>query len=104
MKRLNPGAVDHDFLAAYLEHMKGVYQRALDAYAATEQLRGEDIGRIRNHLRALAMLQKTLAEHHEMAQGQAYDAGEIVFGMRSVARLIKPNGEVIPVKRKEKDQ
>jgi hypothetical protein len=102
VKRLDPGAVDHAFVAAWVEHMKGVYQRALDAYAQSDQITGGELQKVRNHLRALAMIQQTVAEHHEMAQGRAYDAGDIRLGMRTVATLVKPNGEVIAIKRKDK--
>jgi hypothetical protein len=102
VKRLDPGAVDHDFVATWVEHMKGVYQRALDSYAQSGNITTGELMKVRNHLRALAMIQKTIAEHHEMARGQTFDAGEMKFGMRTTARLIKPNGEVILIKRKEK--
>jgi hypothetical protein len=103
VKRIDPGAVDHDFVAAWIEHMKGVYQRALDSYAQDGNITGGELVKVRNHLRALAMLQKTIAEHHEMARGKVFDAGDMRLGMRTTATLIKPNGEVILIKPKEKD-
>jgi hypothetical protein len=103
MARINPGSsVDHDFAAAWIEHMKGVYQQAINKHAASGLMEASDIIKARNHLKALAVLQKMLSEHHEMAQGQSYDAGDIGFGLRTIASLIKPNGEIIPIKRKEK--
>lgn len=100
--KINPGSdVDHDFLATYIGHMKGVYQRALDAYSESGPMRAGELAKIRNHLRALAMLQKTISEHHEMACGAAYDAGSISLGLHTAAVLIKPNGEVIQISRKK---
>jgi hypothetical protein len=102
MKRIDPGSnVDHAFVAAWVEHMKRVYQDALDAYAESGDLNAAGLIKVRNHLRALAMIQKTVAEHHEMERGQVFDAGDTKWGMRTSAVLIKPNGEVIPIKRKE---
>ena len=102
--KIDPGAVDHAFVATWVEHMKGVYQRALDSYAEANQITGGELQKVRNHLRALAMIQRAVAEHHEMARGAAFDAGDVRFGLRTNAVLIKPNGERIPVKRKDKAQ
>jgi hypothetical protein len=91
--------VDHAKLAAYVEHMKGVYQRTLDKRALAGGL-GRDLHKIKNHLQCLSMIQKLLSEHHEMAQGRAYDAGSVGFDLCTLASLIKPNGEVILIPRR----
>jgi hypothetical protein len=101
MPRLDPGRdLDHDRIAAWIEHMKGVYQRTIDKHAASGRMDGADIVRVRNHLQVLALLQKMLSEHHEMSQGQTYDAGRVLFGLETIAELIKPNGEIIPIRRR----
>lgn len=99
--KIDPGAVDHAFVAAWVEHLKGVYQRALDSYAEQNQIAGGELQKIRNHLKALAMIQKAIAEHHEMARGAIYDAGDTGFKLRTNAVLVKPNGEVIQLRKRQ---
>lgn len=92
--------VDHDRLAAWVEHMRGVYQNAIDRHAASGLMDGADIGRVRNHLQCLAMIQALLREHHEMADGVVRDYGHLEFGLETIAELIKPNGEIIHIPRR----
>lgn len=94
--------VRHADLAAWVEHMKGVYQRAIDSYATEATIDGRELKKIRNHLKALAGIQQMISEHHEFAVGRAFDAGGVGLSFRSEATLIKPNGEVIQLKRSEK--
>ena len=96
--------VNHDRLAAWVEHMKGVYQRTIDAHAASGRMDGGDILKVRNHLECLSMIQGLLREHHEMADGAVRDFGHVALGLETVASLIKPNGEIIHMPRRRRDE
>lgn len=102
MSKLKP-KVDHDRLAAYVEHMKAVYQSAIDAFGASESLKGSDFVRIRNHLECLAMVQELLKQHDQMANGRDGDYGAIDFGLRTLATLIRPDGTEIPIHRRPRN-
>ena len=91
--------VEHARLASWVEHMKIVYQHAIDEHAASGRMDGGDIANVRNHLQCLAMIQTLLSEHHEMAQGKSFDAGAMTMSLKTEAVLIKPNGTVIPIRK-----
>lgn len=90
--------VDHDRLAVYVENMKRVYQGAIDK--AGTNVSARSLNKIKNHLQCLAMIQKIVSEHHEMANGHGYDAGTTHFNLATMATLIKPNGEIILIPRR----
>lgn len=95
--------VNHDQLAGWVEHMKGVYQRTIDKHAASGKMDAGDILKARNHLQSLAMIQVLLREHKEMADGKIADFGQVGFQLQTMASLIKPNGEVIRIPRRPKN-
>lgn len=93
----SPGPVDadHDTAMAWIDHMKGVYQKVIDRHSRSGRMEAADVVRARNHLRALAMIERTLREHHEMANGRAYPGGgtrPVNFDLMTVATLILPDG------------
>ncbi len=92
----------HERLAAWVEHMKGVYNSAIAEHAASGQMNGSDIHKVRNHLECLAMIQTLLREHKAMADGVERDFGDSGLRFHTEASLIKPNGEVIHLKRSGK--
>lgn len=92
-----PGPVkaDHDLAMAWVDRMKGVYQKVIDKQSRSGQMVPDDLIRARNHLAALAVIERTLREHHEMAEGRTYPGGKtrpVVFDMTAIATLIYPDG------------
>ncbi len=96
--QISPGHfsnVDHDRLAAWLDHMKGVYQTVLDKQAKSGKATPSDLVKARNHLQCLTLLEKAVAEHHEAANGRSYPGGKtrpVTFDLQTIATLILPDG------------
>lgn len=90
-----PAVADHDFAVAWIDHMKSVYQRVIDRHSQEAGMNPADIVKARNHLKALAVIEETIREHHEMANGRAYPGGRsrpVALNLRTVATLILPDG------------
>lgn len=90
-----PASADHDAAMAWIDHMKGVYQKVIDKHQRSGRMVPEDVVRARNHLKALAVIERTLTEHHEMAHGRAYPGGRsrpVMFDLATIATLILPDG------------
>lgn len=87
--------VDHDQAMAWIDHMKGVYQTVIDRHSQSGEWVAGDIVKARNHLRSLAIIEKALRQHHEIAQGRDYPGGPtrpVRYRMDTVATLILPDG------------
>ena len=90
-----PAKADHDQAMAWIDHMKGVYQKVIDKHGRSGRMEAQDVIRARNHLAALATIERTLREHHEMANGRAYPGGAtrpVTFDLTTIATLILPDG------------
>lgn len=93
--------VDHDAAMAWIDHMKGVYQRVIDKHSGSGKMEPGDVIKARNHLNALATIEMALRQHHEAANGRMYPGGKtrpVHVDFQTIATLILPDGtrKVIP--------
>jgi hypothetical protein len=94
---------EYDRMMAYIDEMKGIYQRAIEKHQAqSDGLNPREIAAAREHIRSLEALEKTLREHHEMTTGRDYGQGRsrpLRLGLKTVAHLILPDGTRKEIKR-----
>ena len=93
---------DHDAMVAYIDSMKGVYQRVINRHQKDGEMTAKSIIQARTHLRMLENMEKLMREHHEMTKGCDYKNGRtrpLNVDLATVATLILPDGSRKEIKR-----